>query len=307
MSLRTTLIACTVDRTGRCAPARSAPISFGDCDRRMGANHGLTAEPRLIVIVENDPVTLSSWTEILRDAGYAVIGVKSFEDGRDALEADPSLLMVDVRLGVYNGLQLVMRAKARTPDLPVIVVTGFADAVIARDARRFGAICLDKPIDADQLLSAIASALERRRGEETTSVDRHLAATGAYRARADDRDRRRWDRPPRDAGSSPRLGRAPNPAERAGSSELVIIEDGDVVVAREPAALNPSPDGSTFSTVPQFTVSVRGRDESLRRLSTYDSAIAEGEALTTERRVRLFYVDNGVLTLLNDNRSPGQG
>jgi CheY-like chemotaxis protein len=55
----------------------------------------------------------------------------------------PDLLIVDIRLQDYNGLQLV--AMAPTP-LPAIVVTGFADPVLEADARRLGADSLLKPV-----------------------------------------------------------------------------------------------------------------------------------------------------------------
>ena len=63
---------------------------------------------RNILIVEDDENTLAGWVELLRAAGYLVTGVSSYEEGRQELATMPDLLITDVRLGVYNGLQLLI-------------------------------------------------------------------------------------------------------------------------------------------------------------------------------------------------------
>lgn len=59
-------------------------------------------------------------------------------------EHRPDLLMTDVRLGAYNGLQLIAMAPRA---IPAIVVTGFSDPVIEADAARLGAEYRVKPVD----------------------------------------------------------------------------------------------------------------------------------------------------------------
>ena len=46
----------------------------------------------------------------------------------------PDLLITDVRLGVYNGLQLLMRGRMVNPRLQAIVITGYADQIVRREA-----------------------------------------------------------------------------------------------------------------------------------------------------------------------------
>jgi len=116
-----------------------------------------------ILIVEGDRDTLAGWVRLLHAAGYCVTGAASFEDARHAVKAAPDLLITEVRLGAYNGLQLVIRARAHNPHLPAIVLTGFSDVVIKAEAERLGAIYVEKPVDAERLLKIVANALERRR------------------------------------------------------------------------------------------------------------------------------------------------
>ena len=68
------------------------------------------------------------------------------------------MLITDIRLGAYNGLQLVVRARLANPSLPVLVVTAFHDPVLQEETERLNAIYMRKPVDAAQVLAAIARA-----------------------------------------------------------------------------------------------------------------------------------------------------
>jgi len=115
-----------------------------------------------ILIVEDDKSTLSGWTELLRAAGYGVTGVSTYEEGRQELASMPDLLITDVRLGVYNGLQLLMRGRMINPRLHAIVVTGYADQIVRREAIHLLAEHLEKPVDADRLLQVVSNALRHQ-------------------------------------------------------------------------------------------------------------------------------------------------
>lgn len=265
-----------------------------------------TAEPQ-IVVVEDDPATLAGWIELLGAAGYAVTGATTFEAGRNALRTAPNLVIADVRLGAYNGLQLLMRARAWSADMPVIVVTGYPDDVIKRDAERLGAIYLEKPVHPYDLLAAVTASFERSAAHRVLQEERQVEPALSYPTRADDRERRRWTRTVRD-GLRQQPPEASHP-DASATSDLaaawreVPVEDGDVIVVREPAGVNRPVDLSSSPLTSQFRLSVRGHDEQPARLfATYERAIADGEALAAERRVRLFYVETGILILLKDHR-----
>jgi CheY-like chemotaxis protein len=89
--------------------------------------------------------------------GYRILTADTFEGAvRTMNSAHPDLLIVDVRLGNFNGLQLIA-----TSPVPVraIVVTGFADSVLARDARQLGADYLVKPVTREVMLAAVERQL----------------------------------------------------------------------------------------------------------------------------------------------------
>ena len=110
-----------------------------------------------ILIVDDHRVTRLGLAEMLGQAGYDVVTAGTFQEARRILtEAPPDLLIADVRLGSFNGLQLVISGNNR---VPAIVITGYADAVLEAEARRGGAEYLVKPFDPERLLTLIRHKL----------------------------------------------------------------------------------------------------------------------------------------------------
>jgi DNA-binding response OmpR family regulator len=110
-----------------------------------------------VLIVEDDPATRNGLEMLLQRAGYEVLATDSVPEGRRALEEGaPDLLIADVRLGEFNGLQLI--AMSGRP-IPAIVVTAFVDPALEADARRLGAHYLVKPVTPGVLLSLVEELL----------------------------------------------------------------------------------------------------------------------------------------------------
>src|SRR5687767_15496459 len=66
------------------------------------------AKRRRVLIVEDDPATRTGLEKFLQLAGYDAVTASSFQSGLQALiDTPPDLLIADVRLGEYNGLQLI--------------------------------------------------------------------------------------------------------------------------------------------------------------------------------------------------------
>ena len=110
-----------------------------------------------ILIVEDDNTNRAGLVQLLRAAGYDAIGAATFEQGRQLLTTEnPDLLITDVRLESFNGLQLII---TRLHSVPTIVITGFADRILETEAKHLGADYLVKPFSPSALLTLIAEKL----------------------------------------------------------------------------------------------------------------------------------------------------
>ncbi len=113
-----------------------------------------------ILVVDDDPASLAGMVELLRRSGYEASGASGFDDAKRVLSIEPpDLLIVDVRLGAFNGLHLVVRQRALYPDRPIIVITGFYDAMLEAEATRQGAAYVAKPIEPGAFLAMVARML----------------------------------------------------------------------------------------------------------------------------------------------------
>jgi ActR/RegA family two-component response regulator len=114
--------------------------------------------PRRILLVDDDASTTGELRSVLEHAGYEVAVAGSFAEGRFALGAGPrDLLISEIRLGQFNGLQLVATS---SPGMPAIVLTGYRDAALEAEARRLGADFLVKPVARAALLALVKVKLE---------------------------------------------------------------------------------------------------------------------------------------------------
>ena len=78
--------------------------------------------------------------------------------------ADPMLILIlsDINMPGMSGLELLPKAKALRPDVPVIMITAYGDAETKRNALERGAeSLLTKPIDFAALRSEIDTRIER--------------------------------------------------------------------------------------------------------------------------------------------------
>ena len=109
------------------------------------------------LIVDDDRAVLRLIEQWLIGAGYSVVACDRFETAKQYLaHTMPDILLTDVRLGAFNGLQLVILAKDRGPHTIALVMSAFDDSLLHKEAVKRGARYLAKPFTRDQVLVALA-------------------------------------------------------------------------------------------------------------------------------------------------------
>jgi DNA-binding response OmpR family regulator len=145
-----------------------------------------------ILIVDDNDAARAGLAQIFERAGFEVLAVGTYAEGRAALSRmHPDLLIADVRLGEYNGLQLLA---ATTRPTAAIIITGHPDPVIEADAHRMGADFLVKPVSPATLIGLAKQKLaERPPAFKVTRRWERKAVSGDLPARVGDTPARLLD------------------------------------------------------------------------------------------------------------------
>ena len=118
-----------------------------------------------ILVVDSERQTLFRTRRVLYTAGYRVATSDTFEKAWRLLTSpQPDLLIVDIRLGAFNGLHLVLRRRWDDPTQRSVVTSPTSDPVLQREARALGAPYLVKPIGRNELLRVVSRAIHSTRG-----------------------------------------------------------------------------------------------------------------------------------------------
>ncbi len=124
----------------------------------------------LILVVDDEPdVEILFRQQFRRDlrAGrftmeFAQSGPAALERITDAEAASLILILSDINMPGMSGLDLLPKARAARPDVPIIMITAYGDAETKRKALEGGAeALLTKPIDFILLRSEIETRVER--------------------------------------------------------------------------------------------------------------------------------------------------
>jgi two-component system response regulator RegA len=137
-----------------------------------------TAEPRRLLIVEDDDAFARTLARSFERRGYEVLRATNLDEVRALLEGEgrcPAYAVVDLKLaGGASGLACVQALHAHDASMVIVVLTGYASIATAVEAIKLGARhYLAKPANTDD----IEAAFDRAQGdadveltERTTSI-----------------------------------------------------------------------------------------------------------------------------------------
>jgi DNA-binding response OmpR family regulator len=130
----------------------------------------VTEPKKKILAIDDDASICDFYEQGLKILGFDISCAPTAKKAREALKnARPDLILMDIMMPDVDGISLTreLRADSKTADIPIIVISGLADAGTLNDALLFGAVdYMVKPIDLDALKSKIDrtfAALERRK------------------------------------------------------------------------------------------------------------------------------------------------
>ena len=120
-----------------------------------------TPRSEIVCLVDDDPLVLRSTGFLLASEGFVA---RQFNNGEDfiayVMSHEVPLVVLDIWMEKMNGLEVLARLCAISPQTHVIVITGREDSAARITATQIGTVgYLVKPFDDEQFLEVVRSAL----------------------------------------------------------------------------------------------------------------------------------------------------
>jgi DNA-binding NtrC family response regulator len=126
-----------------------------------------------ILVIDDEAPILNLIGKSCRMQGHQVKEVLTGRDAMIALDSDkPDLMIVDLKLGDMDGLDVIRYGNEHHPSVQVIMVTGNATIESAVEAMRLGAFdYLTKPFELADLQKTVELAVQSRRAADGAGIE----------------------------------------------------------------------------------------------------------------------------------------
>ncbi len=114
------------------------------------------------LVIDDERIVIDSVTKILKEERIDVEATLSGRQGIEmALKKDYDLVLTDLRMPDIGGMRVLRDLKRAKPDLPVVMITGYATVPSAVQAMKLGAAeFLEKPFSPDGLVAVVQKAMK---------------------------------------------------------------------------------------------------------------------------------------------------
>lgn len=120
---------------------------------------------KTILVVDDEKDIRDSLTGVLSDEGYKVETSESAEDALLVLgSVNPDVILLDIWLPGMDGLDMLREVKARSADIPVVMISGHATIDTAVKTTKLGAYdFIEKPLSLEKVILSVEHAVEHKR------------------------------------------------------------------------------------------------------------------------------------------------
>ncbi len=118
-----------------------------------------------LLVVDDDPYVLESISSLLREYGYNVYTSQSANDAFKLVQKVTfDVVLTDIKMPQVTGIELLQKIHSFNQQIPVILMTAFAELDVAVDAIKRGAFdFITKPYNPDYLLHSMEKAVKYTR------------------------------------------------------------------------------------------------------------------------------------------------
>jgi CheY-like chemotaxis protein len=124
-----------------------------------------------LLLVDDEPLVIRVEQEILEGFGYHVVACSSPVEAREIFEDNPSrfnLVITDYAMPNMSGLELASSLKETSPDIPILLCTGYNQNIGENELKLFGVDqTLMKPFTARELGRVLQSMLDLKHQDDS--------------------------------------------------------------------------------------------------------------------------------------------
>jgi DNA-binding response OmpR family regulator len=134
----------------------------------MSANNGRTEPQEAILVVEDDKALRDGLAMNLELQGYRVLTAADGDEGmKKAFDTKPDLIVLDIMLPGWSGLDILSELRNKAEDVPVLILSARDRTQDKIEGLGLGADdYVTKPFELPELLARVEAMLRRRRGEQ---------------------------------------------------------------------------------------------------------------------------------------------
>ena len=123
------------------------------------------AAPARILLVDDNAQGLRARKQVLEELGYAIATASGGEDAIEHFTHQKfDLVVTDYKMPRMDGLELIVRLRKRTPDLPIVLISGYVDALgLSEENTRADAVIQKSANEVSHLVRAVARLLRQRK------------------------------------------------------------------------------------------------------------------------------------------------
>ena len=117
-----------------------------------------------ILVVDDEQVVREGCSRVLTGKGYEVLTAENGQKAVDLLiEEIVDIILLDLKMPVMSGEEVLEKTSVQYPDIPVIIITGHGTVDTAVDCMKQGAYdFITKPAKFEELDIVVDRALEKR-------------------------------------------------------------------------------------------------------------------------------------------------
>lgn len=129
-----------------------------------------------VLVVDDDPFVLEAISGVLNECGYRVFSSGTAGEATAQLQGNSiDVVLTDIMMPGVSGIQLLERIHNHDKEIPVILMTGYAELDTAIDAIKKGAFdFITKPYQMEHLISVVSKAAKYNRAMQLEKSYKHL-------------------------------------------------------------------------------------------------------------------------------------